>query len=59
MANGNGSRERLAQLVEEKKKELLSRNAGLSELEAHRRAIDLAVKGNIDLLKSYRMDVSK
>ena len=49
-------RVQLAELVEEKVKELLSANSGLSQLAAHRRANDLVVKENPSLLASYRAD---
>jgi hypothetical protein len=49
-------RECLAQVVEDRKRELMSRDRNLSELEAHRRASDLAVKENPDLLRAYRAD---
>ena len=49
-------RVQLAELVEEKVKELLSANSGLSQLAAHRRANDLVVKENPDLLAAYRQD---
>ncbi len=47
----------LAQAVEDRKKELMARDHGLTELAAHRRAIELTVKANPEIVKSYRMDV--
>ena len=50
-------RERLAQAVEDRKKELMSRDRNLSELDAHRQAMALVAKEEPDLMQSYRLDV--
>jgi phage shock protein A len=46
----------LAQAVEDAKKELMARDRDLTELAAHRKAIELTVKANPEIVKSYRMD---
>jgi hypothetical protein len=51
------ARSRLARLVEEKRKELMTRNPDLSEVEAFRRATDLALREDSHLLSDYRKDV--
>ena len=49
-------REVLAQAVEDAKKQLLTRDPNLTELAAHRKAIELAIKGSPEIVKRYRMD---
>jgi len=47
----------LAAAVEEKKREIMARDCSLTALEGHRLAIDAVLKGNPEILKSYRLDV--
>jgi hypothetical protein len=49
----------LANLVEDKKKELMARDSALTALEAHRLAIDAVVNKNPDVVKLYRADAGR
>ena len=49
----------LANLVEDKKKELMARDSALTALEAHRMAIDAIVNRNPDVVKLYRADAER
>jgi len=53
---GESPRHIFSRLVEEKKRELMSADRRLNELEAHRKAGALIAKENPDLLKNYRSD---
>jgi hypothetical protein len=56
---GNGSyRRQFAEAVETRKKQLLSSNRDLSELEAQRLAASQISKENPELLHAYRGDVT-
>ena len=49
----------LANLVEDKKKELMARNNALTALEAHKIAMDAIVNKNPDVVKLYRADAGR
>lgn len=49
----------LAQKIEDKKRELMSRNPALTALEAHRLAIQDIVSRNPDVVKLYRADAGR
>jgi len=49
----------LANMVEEKKKELMARNPALTALEAHRQAISAVVGNNPDVATLYRADAGR
>ena len=49
----------LANLVEDKKKELMARDSMLTALEAHRLAMDAIVNKNPDVVKLYRADAGR
>ncbi len=49
----------LANLVEDKKKELMVRDSALTAFEAHKMAIDAIVNRNPDVVKLYRADAGR
>jgi len=49
----------LANLVEDKKKELMARNCALTALEAHRLAIQAVTGKNPDIVTLYRADAGR
>jgi hypothetical protein len=51
------ARGKLARAVEDKKRELLGRDSGLSELAAFRKAIEIVLRNDPILLFDYRNDV--
>ncbi len=49
----------LANLVEDKKKELMARDSALTTLKAHKMAMDAIVNKNPDVVKLYRADAGR
>ena len=49
----------LANLVEDKKKELIARNPALTALAAHRLAMDAVVNKDPDIVTLYRADAGR
>ena len=59
MAGSRAVTTNLANLVEDKKKELMARDPALTALAAHRLAMDAVVNKNPDVVKLYRSDAGR